>query len=92
MKTLSDFKRRLKVGEKLHTFNNLMGKDMGIRELSIVKSNSFAFRTQKYDGKIVDSWCFYPSAKNFVVVDDNTVQILEENDNIKFPILTYKFV
>lgn len=29
MKTLADFKRRLKVGQKLHTFNNLMNKDMG---------------------------------------------------------------
>ena len=92
MKTLADFKRRLKVGEKLHTFNNLMGKDMGIRELSIVQSNSFAFKTTKPSGEIVNSWCYYPSAKNFSVIDDNTVQIWEENDNIKFPILTYKFI
>ena len=88
MKTLTDFKRRLKVGVKLHTFNNLMNKDMGIRELSIVQSNSFAFKTQKYDGSIVDSWCYYPTAKEFKVIDGNTVQILEDNT----PCLTYKFI
>lgn len=92
MKTLADFKRRLKVGQKLHTFNNLMGKDMGIRELSIVQSNAFAFKTQKHDGTIVNSWCHYPKVKDFKVIDENTIQIWEENENIRILVLTYKFI
>lgn len=60
MKTLSDFKKRLKVGVKLHCIHHLTfagrdeqgvviykDKDLGIREVSIVQSNSFALKTDR---------------------------------------------
>ena len=113
MKTLADFKRRLKVGVNLHTIYHqkfsgnrdekgqplYTDEDKGIREISIVKSTQFAIKTTKSDGTIVDSWCAYPTTKNLIIVDENTVTILEpdwrEKDDKKrklIPILTHKFI
>lgn len=109
MRTLADFKRRLAVGTKVHTTYHAAfagrdekgqvyykDEDKGIREVSIVQSNSFAFKTPKSDGTFHDSWCAYPKAKEFKIVDENTVTIFEEDSRTDekklIPILTYKFV
>ena len=111
MKTLSDFKKRLKVGVLLstifhHEFNGrdekgepkFKDKDLGIRPVSIVQSNSFALKTKKADGSETNSWCAYPKASNCKILDENTIQILEEDYRVRegekplIPILTYKFV
>ena len=114
MKTISDFKKRLRVGVKLHTVYHqstngtrdekgqlvLHNEDKGIREISIVQSNSFALKTEKKDGTFNDSWCSYPKSKEIVFIDENTVQLLcEDFRNIPhgetgamIPLLTYKFV
>lgn len=90
MKNLAEFKRRLQVGQLVHTFNHNTG-DMGIRPVSIVQSNSFAFKTTKPDGKIVDSWCEYPKAKDFEIVDENTASIYWGEGPRREKILTYTF-
>lgn len=73
MKTLADFKRRLKVGTLLATESR--HGDLGIRPVSIVQSNAFALKTTRPDGTVADSWCEFPKARDFKVVDENTVLI-----------------
>ena len=114
MKNLAQFKSRLQLGTKLHTtFHQshagrdengtiiLKDEDKGIREVSIVQSNSFALKTTKADGKIVDSWCSYPKATECKILDENTIQVYTEDfrsgpDGKRLtdliPCLTYKFV
>ncbi len=91
MTTLADFKRRIKKGVKLHTINHNNG-DMGIREISIVQTNSFALKTTRPSGEIVDSWSEFPKAKNFEVVNENEVNIFWGENEKREKILTYKFV
>jgi hypothetical protein len=91
MKTLADFKRRLKVGVRIETINANYGS-MGVRPISIVQSNSFAFKTVKTTGETVDSWCEYPKAKDFEIVDKDTAIIYWETNKGREPILTYKFI
>jgi hypothetical protein len=106
MKTLADFKRKLKVGVKLHTifhkeFSHRLpnddnktstvvykDKDLGIREVSVVKSNAFALKTIQTNGTIIDSWCQYPKASD-VKIQDDKITIYEEKGE---RVLTYKFV
>lgn len=90
MKNLSDFKKRLKTGIRLHTLNHRYG-DMGIREVSIVQTNSFALKTIR-DDKEIDSWSLFPSAKNFKIETQNSVTFFEEVEGQSEPILTYTFV
>jgi hypothetical protein len=111
MKTIADFKRKLTIGAKIHTtFHQafagrsesgeylLKDEDKGIREVSIVQSNSFALKTIKTDGSIVDSWCNYPKKDEAVFLSDNSIQILapdfriRNNESVLIPILTYTFV
>lgn len=110
MKTLADFKRRLKVGTKLHctyhqAFNGrnkeglylFKDEDKGTREVSVKQSNSFACKTERTDGEIVDSWCEFPKASECKILDQDTIVIYNEdfrvNENAPLiPILTYKFV
>ncbi len=107
MKNLSDFKKRLKIGQKLQAVNHLtfagrntetgepiyQDKDLGVREISIVQSNSFALKTIKQDGSTVDSWCPYPKAKECVFNNENSITILEEQrSGALIPVLTYTFV
>jgi len=110
MKTIADFKRRLVIGAKVHTTfhqasagrdenNNLLLKDedKGVREVSIVQSNSFAFKTIKSDGTVTNSWCDYPKVKEAIFINDNTIQILTpdfrvRNSEVLIPCLTYTFV
>lgn len=110
MKTVSDFKKRLVPGVKIHCIYHqksagrdengriiLVDEDRGIRPINIVQSNAFTLLTTQSDGKIVDSWCYYPKAKEARIIDENTIQILEhdfrdhKSTNL-IPCLTYKFV
>lgn len=91
MKTLSDFKRRLKPGILLHTIHTRLG-DFGIRKVSIVQTNSFALKTIMKDFTENDSWCQYPKASDFEVVDNDTVKIYWGQGEKREHILTYKFV
>ena len=88
---LSEFKRNLKLGVKLHAVNHtaFAGRkadsrviykdlDLGVRPVSIVQSNSFALKTVKTDGTEVDSWCSYPKASQ-CIIKDNALTILEED-------------
>lgn len=102
MKTISDFKRRLAVGVKLHavhhqTFDyrdsegnvHYKDHDMGIRKVSKVMSTQFALNT---NGK--DSYCNYPTTKEVINITENSITIGWPNrDNTGYePILTYTFI
>lgn len=57
MKSIADIKREMVKGTFWHTMHNLSGKDMGVRQVSIVQSNSFAFKNPVTGN---DSWCDWP--------------------------------
>jgi hypothetical protein len=120
-KTVSEFKKILAVGDRLHCIHHMdfagrdaemkpiwKDKDMGIREVSIKQTNSFALKTTRTDGKVTDSWCSYPKA-SMARVENNCLIILEHDarqfkggyaheSNPEYaalpliPVLTYKFV
>lgn len=86
MKTLADFKRRLKVGVLLETESRY--GHLGVRPISVVQSNAFALKTINKEGKESDSWCQFPKASDFEIEDENTVLILQNGN----PVLRYTFV
>lgn len=86
MKTLADFKRRLKVGVLLETESRY--GNLGVRPISVVQSNAFALKTINKEGKEQDSWCQFPKASDFEIEDENTVLILQNGN----PVLRYTFV
>lgn len=110
MKTLADFKKKIAVGVKLHTIYHqasagrdekgvllFKDEDKGTREISISQSTQFALKTKKTDGTFVDSWIKFPKATECVIIDENTIQILERDFRVHenaplIPVLTYKFV
>ena len=106
MKTIADFKRALQIGKKVHAINHMTfagrdekanavytDKDLGVREVSIVQSNSFAFKTVRATGEVVNSWCNYPKSKEIVYNHEKSITIFEEQRNGKMiPILTYTFI
>ena len=90
MQNLAQFKKRLQVGTKLETIHACLG-NLGVREISIVQSNSFALATNKPEG-IVNSWCEYPKVKDFEIIDENTAAIYWGEGEKREKILTYKFI
>ena len=91
MKTISDFKKRIALGVKIHTIYHqafagrdengkliFKDEDKGTREVSIVQASQFALKTPK-DGKFVDSWMKYPKASEVIILDQNSIQILGED-------------
>jgi hypothetical protein len=107
MKTLADFKKRIKIGVKLHTIHHqalaphdvnklLYDEDKGIREVSVVRKTQFALKTMHKDGLMVDSWLSFPKASECKIIDENTILIMCEdwrhNKNELIPLLTYKFI
>lgn len=106
-KTVTEFKKVLAKGDKLHTMFHLhfvgrdpetmqpiyTDEDRGVREVSIRQSNSFALKTTHPSGKVDDAWCSYPKASEAEVFD-NTLVIYETNPrtNERYKVLTYKFV
>jgi hypothetical protein len=91
MKTLSDFKKRLQVGTKLETYNHNLKTSFGTRTISIVQTNSFALDTLR-NGEIVKSYCEYPKASDFEILDNNTALIYWGSGDKREPILTYTFL
>lgn len=91
MKNLSDFKKRLQVGTKLETYNHHLKSSFGIRKISVVQTNSFALDTIR-NGETVQSWCEYPKASDFEIIDNNTALIYWGSGDKREPILTYKFI
>ena len=91
---LSQFKAALKAAlankQDIHTLNANVG-DMGIRKLSIVQSNSFAFATPR-DGEIVNSWCQYEKAGNYEFNNSNVVKVFWGEGANRSLILTYTFL
>lgn len=83
MKTLSDFKKRVKVGQTWSAFNHLLNKDFGIRTIKTVQSNAISFHTPNGE-----SWLYYPKATN-VKASVDTVQIFNDDDVL---VLTYRLV
>jgi len=106
MRTLADFKRALTLGTKVHTTFHMDfkgrnedgtpiygDKDRGIRLVSIVQSNSVAFKQELTDGKTQDQWLQWPKASECKFPGDNTVMIYETGrDGKPFKVLTYKIV
>jgi hypothetical protein len=99
-KTVSEFKKVLSVGDKLHTtFHKAFAgrdesgkplfkdEDKGVREVSIKQTNSFALKTETTKGT-QDSWCSYPKASEAKIEGDKLV-IFEEDG---LPVLTLSFV
>lgn len=100
MKSLADFKRALTLGSiwetvyHLGTFkgNDTQGKaqyepkNIGQRPVSIVKSNSVAFKTTKADGTTYDSWLQWPKASECKFPNENTLEVYEGGTLV----LTYK--
>lgn len=106
IKTVSDFKKALEIGALVHCIYHtatagrdekgiiiFKDEDKGVRPVSIKQSNSFALKTTRTDGKVVDSWCNYPKASE-CIIKNNSITILEEDfrfrDSKQFiPVLTY---
>lgn len=102
-KSLSEFKRVLHVGASVNNIfhHAILGRgedgkaiygelDRGSRPVSIVQTNAFALKTEKSDGSIADSWCYFPKASNCEVVNNNTLIIYEtDRDGNKFKLLSY---
>ena len=82
MKTLADFKRTIKRGQKWSGYHHIGHKDLGIREVVAVLSNAFAFQDPNHNRP---SWCDFPKAKDIEVMGD-TVKICQG----KTLVLTYK--
>jgi len=98
MKNLSDFKKRILKGVKIHTTYHqaakgrdekglliLADEDKGNREVNIVQGNAFTLLTTKKDGSISDSWLHFPKASEIKIVNENTIQILAEDFRMPAP-------
>lgn len=92
MKNLSDFKKRLAKGVLLETTHAKMG-NLGIRPIERVQSNAFTLLTEKKGASCkVESWCYFPKASDFEILDKDTVLIHWGSGIHRELILTYKFV
>lgn len=111
MKTIAEFKRRIVKGAKIHCIYHLRfvsrdpgtkeityrDEDRGVREVSIVQTNSFALATVQSGGNTINSWCAYPKKDEIKFIDNDTVQIMDyiynaKNEKLFVPCLTYKFI
>lgn len=90
MKNLTQFKKRLVVGQILETIHAKFGS-YGERPVSIVQSNAFALKTIRANGEVIDSWCDYPKAKDIEFPNENTAVIYWGEGDKREKILTYIF-
>lgn len=90
MKTLADFKRALTLNSKWDCFNHFYGCSLGIREVSKVQNNSFAFKTLKDNQEEINSWCDFPKSKDIKFKEDGSVDIYCQWDGEYRLMLTYK--
>ena len=77
MKTLSDFKRKIQTGVKVHTvwYNKGQAIDKGIREVKTVQSNSFSLLTGENE-----SWLEFPKAKDITIINKDTINIYQQGN------------
>lgn len=92
MKTIADLKRKMTLGSKWHCIHhgfapNWTQNDMGIRPISIVQSNSIAFRTQRG----TDSWISWPKKNQVIFHSDKSFSVIDPSFGLK-PLLTYTLV
>ena len=93
MKTLADFKRRLVVVVKLHAVRHTENdRDLGIREVSVVQSRSFALSTTKTTGESTDSWCDFPIASQCTFTEDSMTIWFSPPGKELVRLLTYSFI
>tara|TARA_B100000475_G_C14808338_1_gene235068 strand:- start:192 stop:473 length:282 start_codon:yes stop_codon:yes gene_type:complete len=92
MKTLADFKRRIQIGTKLvATYPS--GLELPAREVVIKQSNSFALKTVKKTGEVIESWMEYPKASMIEFPTANQATIFWESRSFgRTECLTYTFV
>ena len=92
MRTLADFKRRVKVGAKMIArYPN--GLELPPREVTIKQTNSFALKTFKTDGTFANSWMDYPKATMIEFPNPDTATIFwNTRDGGREECLTYEFV
>jgi hypothetical protein len=88
-KTVADIKRKMTIGSKWHTMHHgyyptFEEKDLGIRVVSIIQSNSYAFRTP--DGS--NSWGNWPKKSEVIFHDNDSFTILQDSNKL----LTYTFI
>lgn len=71
------FKRRIKPGTRVRITNNLYPNLN--REVAVVRAQTNAFTSPavRPDGKIVESWVWYPKASDVRVKDANTVSFMD---------------
>ncbi|WP_127127998.1 hypothetical protein [Pseudoflavitalea rhizosphaerae] len=93
MKTISDFQNRMKLGVKVKAklfrkVNNehILEKDYGEREISIHQTNQFALKTIIGD-KITNSWCSWPTQKQFHPISENEIEIHFESGKLVYTFL-----
>lgn len=91
MKNLSDFKKLAILGSKwtgIRHLSKFVGRDenqkpmyeleaLPEREVSIVQTNSIAFKHTNNDGKVVDSWLQFPKAKDCKFPGNGVIEIYE---------------
>lgn len=92
MKTLADFKRRIQLGVKIEAIY-ASGLELPPREVTIKQTNSFALKTIKTNGEVVDSWMHYPKASMIEFPSPNEATIFwDTRDGGREECLTYKFL
>jgi hypothetical protein len=91
MKNLAEFKKLATIGSKwtgIRHLGKFAGRDengkafytpevLPERELSIIQTNSIAFKHTNTDGKVIDSWLQFPKAKECKFPGGNTIEIYE---------------
>lgn len=92
MKTIADIKRAMILGSQWHCIHhgfspNWTETDMGIRPISIVQSNSVAFKTSKG----TDSWIQFPKKAQVIFHNENSFSIIDPSFGLK-PLLTYTLI
>lgn len=83
---LATFKKLCVKGQLVHCKHFKFG-EIGTRPISIVQSNSIAFRTDKG----TDSWLPFPKAKDIVYNKDSDTWTILSQDKGE-PMLFYKFI
>lgn len=87
--SLSQFKKALAVGVKVHCIHAKTG-DMGIRPVARVQSNAFTLSTE-INGETKESWCHFPKASECTFESGSIVINWEVGGKLQ-PILTYSIL
>ena len=93
MKTVADIKRKMIKGTFWKATHHASGKDvdLGIRPVSKVQTNSFAFKKTHADGKTTsDSWCDWPKKSEVTFYPENENKFSISHDGLMY--LTYELV